>query len=142
MQRRDFLRTAGATAAATGLPINVSAVGAATRTRYGINPYRMAKYTARINKRLTPQMLTQFLGLSEGEASRMIRRLTFEKVLVAPDASGVSRVSTDFAAAVERKRQTLKRLMKTLSEATGETTPVPSDQADSASLQDHLRNKV
>lgn len=101
--------------------------GAATPlARYGMSPYAWAKYTARINKQLTPQMLTQFCGFTEGEAARMIRRLTFENVLMAPDAGGVSRTSGDFMAGVERRRAAMKRMMQTLrDEVQGDALPKP-----------------
>ncbi len=44
----------------------------------------------------------------------MIRRLTFEKVLVAPDATGVSRASGDYMTAVRDRRDAMKRILQAL----------------------------
>ena len=103
-------------------------------------PYVWAKYTARINKKLTPQMLKSYLGFSEGEAHRMIRRLTFENVLAAPDATGVSRTSSDYISAVQKRRDTVKQMIRKVREELAETvsetedapdqTEAPSDQAE------------
>lgn len=57
-------------------------------------------------------MLTRFCGFSESEAARMIRRLTFEKILLAPDASGVSRTSSDVLAAAGRRRDAVQQMLK------------------------------
>ena len=140
MKRREFLRTVGATAAMTTLPVTGTSAAALHRTRYGMSPYVWAKYTARINKKLTPQMLKSYLGFSEGEAHRMIRRLTFENVLAAPDAKGVSRTSSDYISAVQKRRDTMKRMIQKVREELAETasetedapdhSEAPSDQAD------------
>ncbi|MFK7939402.1 MAG: twin-arginine translocation signal domain-containing protein [Roseovarius sp.] len=134
MKRRDFLRTVGVAAAATGLPApGVSASTVAPVARYGMTPYAFAKYTARINKRLTPQMLTQFCGFSEGEAARMIRRLTFENILLSPDAKGVSQTSPDVLAAAKRRRDAMRQMVRTLRDQvedalTDENTPGPDPE--------------
>ena len=118
MKRRDFLRTVGVAAAATTLPVRGAVAGSAAAGRtYGMSAYAWAKYTARINKRLTPEMLTRLLGFSDAEASRMIRRLTFEQVLTAPDPNGVSRTSADYLGAFKKRFEGARKLADALTVA-------------------------
>ncbi len=97
------------------LPMKAMSLGAAPVT-YGMDPYKWAKYTARINKKLTPDMLRNFCGFSDDAATRMIRRLTAENVLMAPDASGLSRTHMDYITRFKQKRQTLRDVIDKIDE--------------------------
>ena len=111
MKRRQFIQSLGASAAVAGMPIKTIAFPAASSVSYGMTPYKWAKYTARINKKLTPEMLRNFCGFSADGAEQMIRRLTAEKVLLAPDATGLSRTNVDYIGAFKEKQRRLKSIL-------------------------------
>ena len=101
-----------------------------------------AKYTARINKQLTPEMLKTFLGFSDTDAKGMIRRLMAENILTAPDSTGISRTSTDYLADFKARRDKVKELISRLNEAVDEldeppTSNTPEDSDHSSSDAEH-----
>lgn len=116
MKRRQFLQSIGATFAVAGLPVQAPvAVKSAVRPMaYGMSPYAWAKYTARINRKLSPQMLRNFLGLSEGETTEMLARLTRENIVAAPNEAGIYQTTTDYLEHYARKRARTKAMLKTL----------------------------
>ncbi len=141
MERRTFLKSIGAAASMTALPLQGLSAAAATPVRYGMSPYALAKYTARINKQLTPEMLKTLLGFSDTDAKSMMRRLMAENILTAPDATGISRTSTEYLANFKARRDKMKELITRLNEAVDEleephTKDTPDDEYQSSTARD------
>ena len=118
MKRRQFLQSIGATVVAAGLPIPTPVVAktAVRPVAFGMSPYAWAKYTARVNRKLSPHMLRNFLGLSEGDAAEMLARLTRENIISAPNDAGVYQATTDYLEHYARKRAKVKTMLRTLTE--------------------------
>ena len=125
----------------TALPLQGLSAAAATPVRYGMSPYALAKSTARINKQLTPEMLKTLLGFSDTDAKSMMRRLMAENILTAPDATGISRTSTEYLANFKARRDKMKELITRLNEAVDEleephTKDTPDDEYQSSTARD------
>ena len=129
----------------TALPVQGLTAVTAAPVRYGMTPYALAKYTARINKQLTPEMLKTFLGFSDADANGMMRRLMAENIVTAPDATGISRTSTDYLADFKARRDKVKDLISRLNETVEDldeppTADTPEDSDQSSTDAEHAVN--
>lgn len=110
MNRRQFTQRLAAVAALPSVPIPATAtpIASANTVTYGMNPYVWAKYTARINKHLSPELLQTALGFGRTESANMMTRLVKERVLSPPNALGVCQTSTEYLRSFSQKESLVK----------------------------------